>query len=91
MQLNPEDPIVRTAIFGRQVSDFLSSDVGQYLMQKADDHAQEAIDALTRADPEDPKAIRKLQNQIAVADLIASWLKAAEFEGEQAEDHLRQQ
>jgi hypothetical protein len=90
LNLNPEDPIVRTVILGRQVTEFLSSDVGAYLMQRADDFAQEAIDALTRVDPEDPKAIRVLQNKIAVADLIASWLREAEAQGEQAEQHLKE-
>jgi len=88
MQLNPDDPEVRTAVFGVQVQQFMASDIGLYLMQKADDYAQEAIDSLTRADPEDPKAIRTLQNRILVADLIANWLQEAIAMGEQAESHL---
>lgn len=90
MQLNPDDPIVRSAVFGAQVEQFLASDVGLYLMQKADDYAQEAIDELTRCDPEDPKKIRAIQNRIQVADLIANWLNEAVAIGEQAEQHLRE-
>lgn len=88
MQISADDPNVETAIFGAQVSQFMESDVGVYLMQKADDYAQDAIDKLTRVDPEDPPAIRRLQNQIAVADLIAAWLKEAMAMGKQSEVHL---
>lgn len=91
MQINPEDPIVRDAVFGTQVEQFLSSDIGIYLMQRADDFAQDAIDSLTRADPEDAKVIRALQNKIHLADMIASWLKEAMAMGEQAQNHIREQ
>lgn len=94
MQLDANDPsvvrVVEDAVLGAQVRQFMESDIGVYLMQRADDYAQEAIDRLTRVDPEDPKTIRVLQNQIAVADLIASWLKEATAVGQQAELHLKE-
>ena len=33
MRLDPEDPKVRWATFGRQVEDFLTGDIGDYLLR----------------------------------------------------------
>lgn len=87
--INPEDPNVRTAVFGVQVQNFMDSEIGAYIMNRADEYAQEAMEELTKVDPEDPRAIRSLQNRIHVADLIATWLREAVSLGEQAQEHLK--
>lgn len=89
MQLNAEDPIVRTAMFGSQVQQFLDSDIGVYLIQRADEQAEEALKELVAADPDKPEVIRSIQNRIRVADSIVSWLREAIEMGSQAEEQLR--
>jgi hypothetical protein len=51
------------------------------LLSKAQDAAAEAITALADVDAEDPKAIRKLQNDITCYDRILEWLKEIVAEG----------
>jgi hypothetical protein len=88
--LNPEDPLVRWATFGRQVEDFLDGPIGQHLLSKARQQAQDAVDKLKIADPEDAKAIRALQNQAQVADSILGWLGDVIHEGQGALEALKE-
>lgn len=71
--------------FGLDVQQFMGSTLGRYLQNKANADIEAALDALKTADPEDPKAIRKLQNDVAVAESVLLWLGEAVTEGEQAE------
>jgi hypothetical protein len=86
--LDPENPDVRRAVFGRQVEHFLESDIGQYLAQCAQADIEEATEKLCRVDPEDPKAIRELQNKIRVAESVMGWLADAIRSGEQSHEAL---
>lgn len=88
--LNPEDPLVRWATFGRQVEDFLDSPIGQHLLAKARNDSQDAADKLKLADPEDAKAVRALQNQARIADSILTWLGDAIHAGQSALDALKE-
>ena len=49
--LDPNDPTVRQAVFGRQVEDFLSTEIGQFLIQRAVTQEEEAIEELIEAEP----------------------------------------
>lgn len=71
--------------FGLDVQQFMGSNIGRYLQARANADIEEALEALKTADPEDPKAIRKLQNDVAVASSVLEWLGQAVTEGEQAE------
>lgn len=88
--LDPEDPLVRWATFGRQVEDFLNGHIGQYLVDKARRQSQEALDKLKVTDPEDAKTIRALQNQVQVADSILGWLGDVIHEGQTALEALKE-
>ena len=46
--IDPDEPLVRTAVFGKQVEDFLTSDIGDYLLQKAKHEEADAIEALVQ-------------------------------------------
>lgn len=90
MQLNPEDPTVRSATFGAQVEQFLNSDIGVYMVERADEQAEAALKELVTADPTQPEVIRAIQNRIKVADSIVSWLREAIEMGEQSKQQLRE-
>jgi hypothetical protein len=90
VQLNPADPDVQEAVFGAQVEQFLDSDIGRYLTLRAQETANEALEALAVANPEDPGLIRSLQNRVVVADLVVSWLGEAIVRGDVAQQKLRE-
>lgn len=84
MPLDPEDPTVRTAVFGRQVEDFLNGDIGAFLLKRAQADITEGLDELRDVDPEDPKAVRAAQNKVRVAQSIINWLGDVVQQGHQA-------
>jgi Tfp pilus assembly pilus retraction ATPase PilT len=91
MPLDPQDPTVRAAMFGKQVEQFLSSDIGQYLVERANEQAEAAIKELLVVDPTATELIRATQNRVKVSDSILSWLRDAIQMGEQAQAQLREQ
>lgn len=90
MSLSPDDPTVRTAVFGKQVEDFLTSDVGTYLLQCASVQSEEATADLKEADPFKPEQIVAIQMRIKIADSVIGWLGDAVRAGQQATEHLRE-
>jgi len=90
MPLDPDDPNLRMAVFGRQVEDFLNSDVGSYLVKCADADIQDGLQKLRTVDPEDPKAVRAAQNKVQVAESIMQWLGDAIQRGHAATELLKE-
>ena len=91
MQLSNEDPLVRAAVFGRQVEDFLSSDIGRHIAARASDEIDAALHQLKSISPRffwGRRKIARLQEQIAVAERVISWLADAVTEGRQATQAL---
>ena len=76
---------------GLAIRQFLESEVGQYLTGRALEASEDAMDKLKVADPEDAKLVRKLQNEIMMADKFAQWLHDGKLSGEHAEHELHQQ
>jgi hypothetical protein len=91
MQLDPQDPNVRIAVFGKQVQDFLDGPIGDYLVKRAQAEIDKGVAALKDCDAEDPKAIRTCQNQIRVAEMIIEWLGDAISYGEGATELLKEE
>lgn len=60
-----------------QVEAFLHGPIGQFLIQRADEEIESAVEALKRIDPEDPKGIRAQQHIIQVAESVQYWLADA--------------
>jgi len=79
--LDANDPTVKAAVLGRQVEDFLQSDIGKYLVGRADSDAQEALDQLKRVAWWRGKRIQYLQNRVYVAEKFQEWLGNAYSEG----------
>lgn len=84
MRLNPDDSTVRSAVFGRQVEDFLKGDIGDYLLQRAKEQEEEAMRALRTAAPWRRRRIQELQNRAALAASIMDWLGDAISDGHAA-------
>lgn len=83
--LDPNNAEVRRATLGKQVEYWLEGDIGRYITERATQQIAEALEKLKGADPDDPKAIRGLQIQIAIPERVMDWLRDAIIEG--AESH----
>lgn len=86
--LDPGDPRVEWATFGRMVEDFLNGPIGSHLIEKAKEQSAVALEKLKVVSAEDPIAIRALQSEVQVADSIIRWLGEAVHEGHVALAHL---
>lgn len=84
MQFNIENPFVRTAVFGKQVEEFLKTDIGKYLVSRAEEEVEIAARQLKRVAPWRTTKIRALQNQILTAERFQMWLGNAVADGHQA-------
>ena len=85
MPINPMDPqivdLYDRASFGKQVESFLSSDIGKYLLERAQVDAVTALKDLQHCDPKDYGMVAKLQARSIMFDDFASWLGQAVHDG----------
>ncbi len=81
-KLDPEEPTVAIAVFGKQVEDFLQSEIGDYLLKYAVQEEQEGVEALIGA-KEGPIA-DAARSQIWRARSFQTWLGHAVEAGLQA-------
>ena len=84
-----DNPVLRVAVFGRQVELFFESDIGQYLMQCAQKEIDEASEGLHTVDAFSPEAVLKLQHKLRVAQSVMGWLTDAIQAGLQANETMR--
>lgn len=84
------NPLLKAVDLGFQAEAFLQSDIGRYLVSRAEAQTEEAVEALKQTDPEDPKTIRALQNTIAVAESVQYWLADVIQQGENAQQQLHE-
>ena len=70
---------------GIEAEAFIHSAVGRYLVGRAEDERQRALEALGTVDPEDAKLIRELQNQHWRSNAVSGWLAEAIQDGAHAE------
>lgn len=87
--LDPDDPKVRSATFGKQVEFFLQTDIGSYLVQRAKHESDEALEDLKNVDAFDGKAVAALQLKARVADAVIVWLGDAIAAGESAVEQIK--
>ena len=66
------------AVFGKQVEEFLGSDIGKYLLSKADRELSQAIIALRDCTPDQ---LVRFQSDMKRAESIREWLVEAVEEG----------
>lgn len=80
---NPE-LIIRRAMFGKQVDQFMVSDIGRYLMARAVDETESAIAEFKKCDAANVEGVRRIQTKMQLAEQFQSWLSEAVTDGLQA-------
>lgn len=85
------DSLEADARVGMQVELFLRSDVGRYLIGRAELEEQVAVDDLVAAKSNDFFANREIRNRIAVTRMFRDWLMEAVQAGIAAGHTLREQ
>ena len=90
-ELDPDDPVVRTAVTGKMVEDFLTSDVGKLIAEHAQQQVDISTDKLKLVSPLRLFMVSRLQLEISLweglmrklADVITDGLNATKLlEGE---------
>ena len=74
-RIDPDEPTVRTAVFGKQVEEFLQTDIGDYLLQMAKNEEADAIEALIAAKASDDTS--EIRLKIRTARWFQQWLGEA--------------
>ena len=75
--LDPEDPLVRTAVFGQDVQDFLCSPIGDFLLKRAEQRLARLIEELKRVDPAQRMKVAGIQAEIHHVEGFEAWLGEA--------------
>ena len=90
-QLDPDDPNVRAATFGREVELFLDTDIGRYLVACATRESDAAVEELKNCDPLDSARVVALQMRAKIRDSFIAWLGDAVATGDSAKAALEQE
>lgn len=77
-------------LLGDDIDTFFKSDIGQYIVGRAQQEIDDAVIKLKTVTPEDIKQVRKLQNRINVAEGSLLWLQEALISGKQAMETLQE-
>lgn len=89
MRIDQRQEAFEVGRFGIEVERFLSSEVGRYLITKAEQDREKAIAEFSLADPHNATEIVRLQSEMATPDKVAKWLADAVLAGRVAHDQLR--
>ncbi len=92
--MNPDinsNPLLKSIDFGFEVEAFLSGDIGKYLVKRAEDEIEAAVEQMKRISPDNAAGIRALQHKIHVAEDIQYWLAEAIQSGLNAQQELHDQ
>ena len=73
---------------GVQAAQLMKTDLGRYIVARSEADEAEAHQFLCEADADDPKEIRKYQNQIYRARSIREWIAELIQDGLQAEETI---
>jgi hypothetical protein len=76
------------ATLGRDAEEFMSSDIGRYLLGRCEQDIQDAVEKLSVVSPWRRNRIRQLQNEIWRAQSVRGWLAELVGIGRQAETIL---
>ncbi len=76
------------AVLGRDADEFLSTELGRYLLGRIDIEIETAVNQLKSVHPWRRKRIQALQNEIWRAESVKNWLEELIIEGRNAEQTL---
>lgn len=82
--LDPEDPNVRTAVFGKMVEDWIAGDVGAFVVKRYEARIEEVTERLKKVMPWRFLRIMRLQHELKVREEFLSDLGSAIQEGHNA-------
>lgn len=77
------------ARFGVEVERFIHSDIGKYLIDRAEMDRDRAIKEMKTVDVADTAAVRRIQNDLNIPDRVMAWLSDAVQSGYAAHEALR--
>lgn len=85
------ETLIAEAILGRDSEEFIQSELGRYVLGRAEGERQEALAELARVSPWRRNRIRHLQNVIWRAESVGGWLSELITNGRQAEAVLEEE
>lgn len=88
--LSERDEMQHLIALGFSAEDFLSSDLGKFIAEKAEAERTSAIEELVSCSPFDCERVSRLQSRVAVADAAMQWLADAIILGQEAQERMRQ-
>jgi len=87
--MNELDETVSIVKLGIEAERFLNSDLGKYLVERAEHEREAAVKEFKQCDVTDPKAVRKIQDAILFPDKFVAWLTEAIQVGYVKHEELR--
>jgi hypothetical protein len=86
--IDPDDPLLKWAVLGRMCEEFIGSDVGQFLLSRAQREAFESIETLKSCPATDYTTIIEARATLRRAENFEAWLREAIEQGMQATQQL---
>lgn len=84
------DDLYAEAILGKDAEDFVTSQIGQYIIGCAEQEAADALNQLKTVYPWRRRKIAELQNKVWRAESMQSWLAELIIKGKQALQQLEE-
>lgn len=78
------DYLLASAVLGKDAEEFLQTELGQFLIGRAEQEKQAALMQLATVDVNDANRIQKLQNHFYRADSFVGWLSELIQQGQQS-------
>jgi len=88
--LTDEQTLIAEAVLGRDAQEFLASEIGRYLLGRAQMDEREAMESLVSVKWWRRRRIIELQSRIYRARSVRSWLAEIITDGRQAESVLEE-
>ena len=88
--MTDEQTLIAEAVLGRDAQEFLASEIGRYLLGRAQIDEREAMEALVSVKWWRRRRIIELQSRIYRARSVRSWLAEIITDGRQAESVLEE-
>jgi hypothetical protein len=82
--------LVADEAIGIEVERFLSGPAGKALIERLEVERASALEALTSVDPENARAVRSAQNDVALIDMVQQYLADLHATARQATERLFQ-
>ncbi len=84
------DVLMAEAILGQDAQEFINTELGQFLVRRADQEKKDALEQLARVSPQKKNRIRDLQAQVWRAESFLVWIAELITSGKQAEGVLEE-